>query len=87
MVSRYFLRVALSQVLPVVVMKLFSKIYSSLLLGIAGLLIIVGNLHYETQIKQFDQAEVEKAQSVGWVAAAMVARAWAESGSEAACGS
>jgi two-component system, NtrC family, sensor kinase len=83
-VSRYFLRVALPQVLPVVAMKLFSKIYSSLLLGIAGLLIIVGNLHYETQIKEFDEAMAEKAQSVGWVAAAMVARTWAESGAEAA---
>ncbi len=65
-------------------MKLFSKIYSALLLGIAGLLIIVGNLHYETQIKQFDDAMVDKAQAIGRVVAVMVARTWLESGREAA---
>lgn len=65
-------------------MKLFSKIYSSLLMGIIGLLIIVGNLHYETQIKQFDEDMVEKAQTIGKVMAAMVSRVWMESGAEMA---
>ena len=65
-------------------MNLFSKIYSSLLVGIIGLLIIVGNLHYETQIRQFDVDMAANAQAVGSVLAGVMARIWAESGAEMA---
>ncbi|MFH0785130.1 MAG: HAMP domain-containing sensor histidine kinase [Pseudomonadota bacterium] len=65
-------------------MNLFSKIYSSLIMGIIGLLIIVGNLHYETQIRQFDNNMAENAQAVGRVMAGVIARTWTESGAEVA---
>jgi signal transduction histidine kinase len=67
-------------------MNLFSKIFSSLIMGIIGLLIIVGNLHYETQIGQFDADMAANAQAIGRVLAGVVARVWAESGAEMAIG-
>ena len=65
-------------------MNLFSKIYSSLLIGILGLLIIVGNLHYEAQIRLFAEDMAANAESVGRVLAAVLARVWVENGAEAA---
>ena len=65
-------------------MNLFSKIYSALLIGIIGLLIIVGNLHYEAQIRQFDADMAANALAVGRVLAPGVARAWVENGAEVA---
>lgn len=65
-------------------MNLFSKIYSSLIMGIIGLLIIVGNLHYEAQIRQFDKNMAENAQTVGRSMAGIIARVWAEGGAEMA---
>ncbi len=65
-------------------MNLFSKIYSSLIMGIIGLLIIVGNLHYETQIRQFERNMAENAQAVGRVMAGVIIRTWVEAGAESA---
>ena len=65
-------------------MNLFSKIYSSLLVGIIGLLILVGNLHYETEIRQFDANMAENAQRVGRIMAEVVARVLRENGAEMA---
>jgi two-component system, NtrC family, sensor kinase len=65
-------------------MNLFSKIYSSLLLGIIGLLIFVGNWHYEAQIRQFDGTMAANAQAVVAMLAPIVARVWVENGPEKA---
>ncbi len=65
-------------------MNLFSKIFSSLLVGIIGLLIIIGNLYYEAQIRQFDADMVANAQAVGRVLAGVIVHVWAESGAEMA---
>ena len=53
-------------------------------MGIIGLLIIVGNLHYETQVRQFEANTVANALAVGRVLAGSIARAWVESGEDTA---
>lgn len=53
-------------------------------MGILGLLIIVGNLHYETQIRLFAEDLTANTESVGRVLAAVLARVWVENGAEAA---
>ncbi len=63
-------------------MKLFSKIYIYLLFVIISMLIIDGNLNYETEIDQFNQDMAENAIQVGRIVAEMVARSWRESGPE-----
>lgn len=63
-------------------MKLFSKIYTYLLFVIVSMLIIDGNLNYETEIDQFDQDMTENAQQIGRIVAEMVSRTWQESGPE-----
>jgi signal transduction histidine kinase len=65
-------------------MNLFSKIYTFLLMGIFSLLIIDGNLNYESQIKQFDLDMAEKAKGIGRIMAEMINHAWRESGSRQA---
>jgi len=62
-------------------MNLFSKIYSPLLMGIVVLLIVVGNIHYETQIRRFEAAMAEKAEAIGTVLAEIIGRTWEEDGS------
>ncbi len=53
-------------------------------MGILGLLIIVGNLHYETQIRLFAEGTTANAESVGRILAAVLARVYVENGAEAA---
>ena len=62
-------------------MKLFSKIYSYLLLGIISLLIIDGNLNYEAEIQQFDIDMAANAEEIGRIMSGMISHTWAESGS------
>jgi two-component system, NtrC family, sensor kinase len=65
-------------------MNLFSKIYSPLLMGIIGLIILVGNWHYEAQIRQFDGTMAANAKTVVAMLAPIVARVWVENGPEKA---
>lgn len=65
-------------------MKLFSKIYTYLLLGIVCMLIIDGNFYYEAEIEQFDIDMADNAKQIGWVVAGIVSQAWKESGPEKA---
>lgn len=65
-------------------MKLFSKIYTCLLLGIIGLLIVEGNLNYEEEITQFDTDMTEKAKEIGRIMSGVISHAWNESGAEKA---
>lgn len=65
-------------------MKLFSKIYTYLLLGIVGMLLIDGNVNYETELQQFDIDMADNARQIGWIVAAMISHTWQESGPEQA---
>lgn len=65
-------------------MKLFSKIYVYLLLGIVSMLIIDGNLNYEAEIEQFDIDMANNAQQIGRLMSGMVSHAWLESGEKKA---
>ncbi len=65
-------------------MKLFSKIYTYLLLGIISLLIVEGNLNYEAEIKQFNIDMDDKVQQIGLVISGMITSVWQERGAEAA---
>lgn len=56
------------------------------MLGIIGLLILVGNLHYEMQIRQFDTDMAADALAIGRVVIGVMARVWAEGGAEMAIG-
>ncbi len=50
-------------------------------MGIFGLLIIVGNLHYEMEIRQFDENMQVQTRAVGEVLAAVIADTWLDKGS------
>ncbi len=65
-------------------MKLFSKIYTFLLLGIVGMLIIDGNLNYEAELKQFDLGMADNARQIGGIVSSMISHTWKESGPEKA---
>lgn len=65
-------------------MNLFSKIYSSLLVGIIVLLVLVGNWHFETEIKRFETEFTAHGQEMAAVIAQIVATTWGERGQEAA---
>lgn len=65
-------------------MKLFSKIYIFLLLGMIGMLIIDGNLNYEEELKQFDIDMADNARQIGWTVSGMISHTWKESGPESA---
>ncbi|TKB26948.1 HAMP domain-containing histidine kinase [Desulfopila sp. IMCC35006] len=65
-------------------MKLFSKIYTYLLLGIIGMLIIDGNVNYEAELKQFDIDMADNARQIGWIVSGMISHTWQESGPEKA---
>ncbi len=65
-------------------MKLFSKIYTYLLLGIVGMLIIDGNLNYEAELRQFDIDMADNARQIGWIVSGMISHTWKESGREKA---
>jgi len=53
-------------------------------MGIVVLLIVVGNIHYETQIRRFEAAMAEKAEAIGTVLAGIIGRTWEEDGSGSA---
>ena len=53
-------------------MKLFSKIYTYLLVGIISMLIIDGNLNYEAELDQFDIDMADNARKIGWIVTVMV---------------
>lgn len=55
-----------------------------MLVGIVGLLLIVGNLHYEMQIRQFEADLVASTQAVGKSLAGAIGRAWMDGGAEMA---
>ena len=65
-------------------MKLFSKIYTYLLLGIISMLIIDGNLNYEAELDQFDIDMADNARQIGWIVSGMISHTWRESGPEKA---
>ena len=65
-------------------MKLFSKIYTYLFLGMIGMLIIDGNLNYEEELKQFDIDMAENARQIGRTVSGMISHTWKESGPERA---
>ena len=65
-------------------MKLFSKIYTYLFLGMIGMLIIDGNLNYEEELKQFDIDMADNARQIGWTVSGMISNTWKESGPERA---
>lgn len=65
-------------------MKLFSKIYTYLLLGIVSMLMIDGNVNYEAELQQFDIDMADNARQIGWIVAAMISDTWQESGPEKA---
>jgi two-component system, NtrC family, sensor kinase len=65
-------------------MKLFSKIYTYLLLGIISMLIIDGNLNYEAELDQFDVDMADNARQIGWIVSGMISHTWRESGPEKA---
>lgn len=65
-------------------MRLFSKIYTILLLGIISMLIIDGNLNYEAEIQQFDIGMADNARQIAWIMSGMIAHTWQESGRETA---
>jgi two-component system, NtrC family, sensor kinase len=65
-------------------LNLFSKIYSSLLAGMLGLLVLVGNWHYETQLSQFDQNFTGHGKELAVMVAQTVAAVWREQGREEA---
>jgi signal transduction histidine kinase len=53
-------------------------------MGIVVLLIVVGNIHYETQLRRYEAAMAEKAEAIGSVLAGIIGSTWEESGAEAA---
>ncbi len=61
-------------------MKLFSKIYTYLILGIIGMLIIDGNVNYEAELQQFDIDMADNASQIASIVAAMISHTWQESG-------
>lgn len=65
-------------------MKLFSKIYIYLLLGIISMLIIDGNLNYEAELEQFDIDMADNAKQIAWIVSGMISHTWKESGPEKA---
>jgi two-component system, NtrC family, sensor kinase len=65
-------------------MRLFSKIYTFLLIGLVAILVIEGNIHYEWAIRQFDRNMMEQAETTGRIIAGMVARVWLEAGADQA---
>ncbi len=65
-------------------MKLFSKIYTYLLLVIISLLIIDGNLNYEAEIKQFNVEMADRVRQIGVIISGMITSVWKERGRDAA---
>jgi len=65
-------------------MNLFSKIYSSLLVGIIVLLVLVGNWHFETEIKRFESEFTAHGKEMALVIAQGMAATWRQRGREAA---
>lgn len=65
-------------------MNLFSKIYSSLLLGMLGLLVVVGNWHYESRLAQFERDFTGHGKELALIVAHTVAATWRDQGQEEA---
>ncbi len=65
-------------------MRLFSKLFFYLLFVIICILIIDGNLNYESEIRQFDIDMTTSAEQVGRIVAEMVSHTWKESDQQTA---
>jgi hypothetical protein len=69
------------------IMKLFSKIFIYLLFVIISVLVIEGNLNYESEIRQFDIDMANSAKQIGKIVAGMVAHTWNENNPQTAINS
>jgi two-component system, NtrC family, sensor kinase len=63
-------------------MRLFSKLYIFLLLGIVTILVVQGNINYELEIRQIEHTMEQDSKEFGKAVAAVLSSVWQESGFE-----